>query len=373
MVPLPPYYFAVIVVNGVVDLVVVMMNGWGVLQVLFVSFTKGPGGFPYVFIIMGEVATLIPIDGITLEDHGVFVLRRDQEVLDGSATFEVSLDTIPTTDLFDAFTKTLCVRYDYVTFTLNFSGGCRGTVSTLVVNATNGLTGRPVGPFLHLVQSPLGIFTFGESFPEVFFSCLSNSGLLHTVWALWERVLITLNLAERLWWLSHCKYWSVWVGFLYTVMDRLPFSSGFTMVSKKGMEPFSLLSTTINFMAGSILFMCWRNPCLLTSLWITKVSSANLCQNLGVQCLGLFALSTPCKGLLLWGLLGNPWPHPQPVQRTGLGRRNRYFSDKIPIGEWCHLYLWLSYPWGWGPLPTDPLLFFRLDLWGLMWKVLTHH
>ena len=118
-------------------------------------------------------------------------------------------------------------------------------------------------------------------------------------------------------------------------MDRLPFTSGFTMVSKKGMEPFSLLSSTVNFMAGSTLFMCWRKPCLLISLWITKVSSTYLHQNLGggVQYLGLFALSTPCKGLLLWDLLENPWWHPQPVQRTGLGRRNRYFSDKIPIGE----------------------------------------
>ena len=85
---------------------------------LFVSFTKGPGGFPYVFIITGEVPTLIPIDGIALGDHGVFVLRGDQEVLDGAATFEVSLDPILTTDLFDAFTKTLCVRYNYVTLTL---------------------------------------------------------------------------------------------------------------------------------------------------------------------------------------------------------------------------------------------------------------
>ena len=136
---------------------------------LFLSFAKGPGGFPYVFIITGEVPTLIPIDGITLGDHGVFVLGGDQEVLDGAATFEVSLDTIPTTDLFDAFTKTLCIRYDYVTLTLNFSGGSRGTVSTLVVNPINGLVGRPVKPFLHLVQSPLGILAFSESLPELFF------------------------------------------------------------------------------------------------------------------------------------------------------------------------------------------------------------
>ena len=81
----------------------------------------------------------------------------------------MSLDPIPATDLFDTFTKTLCVGYDYVTLTFNFSGGNRGTVSTLVVNPINGLTGRPVEPFFHLVQSPLGVFALSEGFPEVFF------------------------------------------------------------------------------------------------------------------------------------------------------------------------------------------------------------
>ena len=52
----------------------------------------------------------------------------------------MSLDPIPSTDLFDTFTKTLCVGYDYVTLTLDFLGGSRGTVSTLVVNPINGLT-----------------------------------------------------------------------------------------------------------------------------------------------------------------------------------------------------------------------------------------
>ena len=80
----------------------------------------------------------------------------------------MSLDAIPTTDLFDTFTNTLCVGYDYVTLTLNFFDGSRGTIGTLVVNPINGLTGRPVEPFLHLVQSPLGILALGENFPEVF-------------------------------------------------------------------------------------------------------------------------------------------------------------------------------------------------------------
>ena len=92
--------------------------GEGSFKCCFVSFTKGPGGFPYVLIITAQVPTLIPIDGITLVDHRVFVLGGDQEVLDGAATFEVSLDAIPTTDLFDTFTKTLCVGYDNMALTL---------------------------------------------------------------------------------------------------------------------------------------------------------------------------------------------------------------------------------------------------------------
>ena len=184
-------------------------------------------------------------------DHWIFVLGGDQKVFDGSATFEMSLDAIPTTDLFDTFTKTLCVGYDNVTLVLHFMVSRLGIVVAPIIN----LPGRPVESFLHLVQSPLRVFAVGESLPEVLLFFWSNSGLLHTVEALWERVWITLNLAERWWWLSHCKYWSICVGFLYTVMDREPSTSGLTIVSKKGMEPCSLLSSTVNLMAGSTLYV----------------------------------------------------------------------------------------------------------------------
>ena len=78
---------------------------------LFVSFTKGPWRFPLCIHHHSKVPTLIPIDSTTLVDHGVFVLGEDQEVLDGATTFEVSLDPVPATDLFDTFTKTLRVGY----------------------------------------------------------------------------------------------------------------------------------------------------------------------------------------------------------------------------------------------------------------------
>ena len=105
----------------------------------------------------------------------------------------MSVDAIPTTDLFDTFTKTLCVGYDYVPFVFHFMVGSLGIVGAPISN----LPGRPVESSLHLVQGPFGIFAFSESFPEVILFFWSHSGLLHTVEALWERVWMTLNLAER--------------------------------------------------------------------------------------------------------------------------------------------------------------------------------
>ena len=82
--------------------------------------------------------------------------------------------------------------------------------------------------YLHLTKSSLWC---SNSF--------KSSGPLQTVLGLWVRVPMTLYLAERLWWLSHCKYWSVWVGLEYTVMDRELCASCLTKVSGKGIDPFS--------------------------------------------------------------------------------------------------------------------------------------
>ena len=107
---------------------------------------------------------MVPVDGTTLGDHRVFVLRGDQEVFDGFATFEVGLNAISTTDLFDTFTKTLCVGYNNVTLVFNFISGRLGTCGAPITN----LSGRPVKSFLHLVQNPFGIFVLRESLPEMF-------------------------------------------------------------------------------------------------------------------------------------------------------------------------------------------------------------
>ena len=162
--PLPPYYLEVILVGGMACLVAVVMNSKRGLQVLFVSFTKGETNrFP----LCTHHHSLGPHIGTSRWHHFGWPLVLcpwgDQQVFDGSATFEVSLDAISTTDLFDTSTKTLCVGYANVPFVLHFMVSRLGIVGAPIIN----LSGRLVESFLHLVQSPLGIFALSESLPEV--------------------------------------------------------------------------------------------------------------------------------------------------------------------------------------------------------------
>ena len=112
-------------------------------------------------------------------------------------------------------------------------------------------------------------------------SCSANSGVEQMVWALCVSVLMTLYLAAMLWLLSHGRYRSVWVGFLYTPIVKLPSSSGLMIVSRKGMEPSSFASSTVNWIEGSTVLMCWRNSCWYFCCCTTKVSSTYLFQTLG--------------------------------------------------------------------------------------------
>ena len=81
----------------------------------------------------------------------------------------MGLYTIPTTDLFNAFRDTLGVGYDYMTPCFDLNGNRMGTCGTLAVGPIIDLTGWLGKPFLHLVQSPFGVFTMGKYFPEVLY------------------------------------------------------------------------------------------------------------------------------------------------------------------------------------------------------------
>ena len=112
---------------------------------------------------------------------------------DGSATFEVGLNAISTTDLFDIFTKTLCVGYDNVTlFLTSLVAGWAPVVPSSLTCLEDLLR-----LFSTLSKAHLGYLHLVRAFLRWSFSCWSSSGLPNTVEALWERVWITLNLAQR--------------------------------------------------------------------------------------------------------------------------------------------------------------------------------
>ena len=79
----------------------------------------------------------------------------------------MGLYTIPPTDLINAFAETLGVWYDNMTLGFNFIGTGLDACGALAVSPIIDLSGRPGKSFCHLVQSPFGVVTIGENFPEM--------------------------------------------------------------------------------------------------------------------------------------------------------------------------------------------------------------
>ena len=134
-----------------------------------------------------------------------------------------------------------------------------------------------------------------------------SSGPVQTVLALWVSVPMTPYLADRWWWLSHCKYWSVCVGLWYTVIERELSACSVTKVSRKGMAPFHWVPFTVNLIAGSILLMWSRNACLWACCWMTHVINKPT-PNLGGLEADLRTFLSKCSmyRLATIGLTGDP-------------------------------------------------------------------
>ena len=135
--------------------------------------------------------------------------------------------------------------------------------------------------FCTLFMAHLGYLHLTDAFLRCCNSSSESPGVVQRDLALWVSVPMTLYLAERLLWLSHCKYWSVWVGLQYTIMLRELTAFGWTKVSRKGIAPFSRLPLAMNFILGSMLLIWSKRSCLWAGCWMTQDSSTNLYQNLG--------------------------------------------------------------------------------------------
>ena len=196
----------------------------------------------YVFLTTGNVPTLVTVYYSTLLVLGVLVLWLHEELFDCSIALDVCWYTIVTTNLLKTFCYTLCVRDDHKSYAGFLP--CQGTSSVLalgllvsfsvLVLSLLELAWSMLALGLELLSCRLlmlmlsfwlllmyllctlfmaqcGYLHLTRASLRCYNSFWKSPGLVQTVLALCVSVPMTLYLADRLWWLFHCRYWSVWV------------------------------------------------------------------------------------------------------------------------------------------------------------------
>ena len=277
---------------------VVKYRGRGLLKFLE-PFCKISGRFSNVFFITPMFTAFISINDSTFVCDRILVLGSHKEASDGLSSFKEHLNPKFVACPLYSLTKSLMV-WDYhvqvcfVVVLASLGSSCFVLVWVLALHSC---------PF----NGPCGVFASCESFEEVFFFFLQQLGVEQTVDALWYRVPATLYLDGIVWWVSHCRYKSVWVVFLNTDVFRLPSSSGVTRMSKKGIDPSSLTSSQVNLILGCIEFRCCRNLSL-SFLMIVNVSSTNLFHRVGgvVDVLMAWTSISSMNKFATCGLIGEP-------------------------------------------------------------------
>ena len=194
----------------------VVMNGWGSPHVFSEPFCKSSAWFPNIFFFTIHPATLTSVDHPIFLEDGVFVLGVYQEVLDGTASFEMHFNDMFPADILAALTHSLNTWHHLICLVV--------VVEACIVPA---VTGNLV--LLDFFCLMLALFKAHTGYLHLLSACLRWSSsslgswlLEQTVFALCLKVLITLNLADRWWWLSHCKCKFVCVGlFVHRCKERI--------------------------------------------------------------------------------------------------------------------------------------------------------
>ena len=126
------------------------------------------------------------------------------------------------------------------------------------------------------------------------------------------------------WWLSHCKYCSLYIGFLKTIIIKLPSDCGMTKVSRKGIGVSARVFSALNFMPSSWRCYDWKKYSLCVDFMTTKVSSTNLFHRLWGwgDVLRALASSSSYISRPLWDLLVIPLLHPLAAHSISLGILN---------------------------------------------------
>ena len=241
---------------------VTLVINWGrSLEMFSISFSKNPCWFTYILLITFQPFTLVPVYDVTLFSHGILVFWCHQVVFDCFASSKVNLVCHVSYICFWNFHwGLLCMlllwcSFWWLTWTCCLVHFCSCFYCFWMVQ-------EHLIFCLILFKAQLGYLQDMSAFWRG--SCFSSMCCLveHTSLALWNNVLMTLYLAVMAWWLSHCKYWLVWVGFLYTVVGILPSACGVTWVSRKGIDPSALVFSAVNWMPSSMEFIWLKNSSL---------------------------------------------------------------------------------------------------------------
>ena len=186
------------------------MDGLGSPHVFSEPLCKGPVWFPNIFFFIVQLATLVSVNHPTVLTAGVSLFRVYQEVLDGTAFFEIHFNTMFPADVLVAFTHAFNMGNHYVGLVV---------LEACVVPSVNEILVASLFFFCLI----LALFKAHTGYVHLSSACLRWPSSSLSYWLLEQidfglclRVLMTLNLAARWWWLSHCKYKSVCVDFLYT-------------------------------------------------------------------------------------------------------------------------------------------------------------
>ena len=109
------------------------MDGRGMLQMFLTSLPQGPDCLSYVFLITCYIVTLVDVDDSTLLILGVLVLGLHEYLFNRCGSFEMYLDAILTTDVFETFGCPLSVWNDHLSYSVGRSWVCIGCACILIV------------------------------------------------------------------------------------------------------------------------------------------------------------------------------------------------------------------------------------------------
>ena len=178
-----------------------VIDGWWWPQVFPESFSKCSAWLPYVFILTVHPTTLVPVYHPTFLQYVIFVFWVDKELPDGIGPFEVHFNVMSSADVLAGFTQSLHIGHHYVWLVVIGGTVCLFFLFWFLFICS-------------LFKAHAGYLQLLRALLMWSSSSFSSWWLEQTVLALCLKVLMTLYLADRWWWMSHCRYKSICVGFL---------------------------------------------------------------------------------------------------------------------------------------------------------------